>query len=132
MKDIPFVGFASIDMSDGISRKFRTEALAIAETLEIIGEIDSEQNLMILSDPASVFNGISNLSTMSNTSHITQMLKEGRDSQLLLLVADLKTQWKKKGKENLHRFCQITKRDSGESYHERYYRYGSSPWFREI
>jgi hypothetical protein len=52
-------------------------------------------------------------------------LKEGRGSQLLLPVADLKTQWKEKGKEELHSFCQNTKRD-------RYYRNGSSPWFREI
>jgi hypothetical protein len=47
-------------------------------------------------------------------------------------VADLKTQWKMKGKEELHSFCQNTKRDRGESYFERYYRNGSSPWFREI
>jgi hypothetical protein len=47
-------------------------------------------------------------------------------------VTDLKTQWKKKGKEEFHIFCQNTKRDSGESYFERYYRNGSSPWFREI
>jgi hypothetical protein len=43
-------------------------------------------------------------------------------------VADLKAQCKKKGKEELHNFCQNTKRDRGE----RYYRSGSSPWFREI
>jgi hypothetical protein len=47
-------------------------------------------------------------------------------------VADLKAQWKKKGKEVLHNFCQTTKRERGESYFERYYRNGSSPWFREI
>jgi hypothetical protein len=47
-------------------------------------------------------------------------------------VVDLKTQWKKKGKEEPHSFCQNTKRDRGESYFERYYRNGSSPWFREI
>jgi hypothetical protein len=46
-------------------------------------------------------------------------------------VVDLKTLWKKKGKE-LHYFCQNTKRDRGESYFERYYRNGSSPWFREM
>jgi hypothetical protein len=61
-----------------------------------------------------------------------QVTKEGRDSQLLLPVADLKTQWKKKGKEKLHNFCQNTKRDREENYFERYYRNGSSPWFREI
>jgi hypothetical protein len=60
-----------------------------------------------------------------------QAIKEGRDTQLLLPVADLKTKWKKKGKE-LHSFCQNTNRDRGESYFEKYYRNGSSPWFREI
>jgi hypothetical protein len=58
-----------------------------------------------------------------------QSIKEGRDSQLLLPVADIKVQWKKKGKEELHTFCQNTKWDRGESYFERYYRNGSSPWF---
>jgi hypothetical protein len=47
-------------------------------------------------------------------------IKEGRDSQLLLPVADLKAQWKKKGKEELHSFCQNTRRDRGESYFKRY------------
>jgi hypothetical protein len=47
-------------------------------------------------------------------------------------VADLKAQWKKKGKKQLHNFCQNTKRDRGESYFERYYRNGSSPRFREM
>jgi hypothetical protein len=51
---------------------------------------------------------------------------------LLLPVADLKTQWKKKGKEELHSCWQNTKRDGGESYFERCYRNGSSPWFCEI
>jgi ribonuclease HI len=116
--------------------------LAIGETLEIIEKIDTEQNFMIFSDSTSVLKGISNSSTMNNTSHITQMLKdkierlesrgviiqfywipghcrievneradseakqastEGRSSQFLLPVADLKIQWKKKGKE-LHGF----------------------------
>jgi hypothetical protein len=49
-----------------------------------------------------------------------QSIKEGRDSQLLLPVADLKDQWKKKGKEELHNFCQNTEWDRGESYFERY------------
>jgi hypothetical protein len=35
-------------------------------------------------------------------SEAKQAMKEGRHSQLLLPVADLKTQWKKKGKEELH------------------------------
>jgi hypothetical protein len=35
-------------------------------------------------------------------------------------MADLKAQWKKKGKEELHSFYQNTKRDRGESYFERY------------
>jgi hypothetical protein len=39
-----------------------------------------------------------------------QSKKVERDSQLLLPAADLKTQWKKKGKEELHSFCQNTKR----------------------
>jgi hypothetical protein len=56
MEDKPFVGFASIDISDGISRKFRiskiastfnAKAQAIGETLEIIAKTDSEQNLTI-------------------------------------------------------------------------------------
>jgi hypothetical protein len=38
----------------------------------------------------------------------------------------------KKDKEELHSFCQNTKRDRGESYFEWYYKNGSSPWFREI
>jgi hypothetical protein len=46
-----FVGFASIDIKDGHSRKFRiaeiastfmAEALAIGETLEIIEKMDSK------------------------------------------------------------------------------------------
>jgi hypothetical protein len=41
-------------------------------------------------------------------------------------VVDLKAQWKKKGTEELHNFCQNSKRDRGERYFERYYR------FREI
>jgi hypothetical protein len=85
MENKPFVGFASIDINDGCSRKFRianivstfmAEALAIGETLEIVDKIDSEQNFMIFSDSASVLQGISNPSTMNNTSHITQMLKD--------------------------------------------------------
>jgi hypothetical protein len=81
----PFIGFASIDISDGTSWKFRiakiastftAEALAIGETLEIIEKIDSEQNFMIFLDSESVLKGISNTSTMSNISHITQMLKD--------------------------------------------------------
>jgi hypothetical protein len=139
-----------INVSDGISWKFRiakiaftftAEALAIGETLEIIGKIDLDQNFVIFSDSKSMLKEINNTSTMNNTLHITQMLKdkierpelrggkkqfywipghcgvevneiadleakqsiiEGRDSQLLLPVADLKVQWKKKGKEKLH------------------------------
>jgi hypothetical protein len=69
----------------GRSRKFRiakiastftAEALTIGETIEIIEKIDSEQNFMIFSYSASVLKGISNSSTMSNTSHVTQMLKD--------------------------------------------------------
>jgi hypothetical protein len=65
-------------------------------------------------------------------SEAKQTTKEGRDGQLLLPVADLKTQGKKKDKEEFHSFCQNTKRVRGESYFERYYRPGSAPWFREI
>jgi ribonuclease HI len=150
---------------------FIVEALAIGKTLEIIKKIDLEQIFMIFLDSESTLKGISNTSTIKNTSHITETLKDklerlesrgnkiqlhyipgdcevqvnetadleakqsikkGRDSLLLLLMADLKAQRKKKGKEELHSFCQNTKRDRGESYFERYYRNGSSPWFREI
>jgi hypothetical protein len=38
-------------------------------------------------------------------SEAKQAIKEGRDSQLLLPVTDLKTQWKKKGKKGLRSFC---------------------------
>jgi hypothetical protein len=47
-------------------------------------------------------------------------------------VAGLKAQWKKKGKEELHSFCENTKWDRGQNYFERYYKNGSSPWFCEI
>jgi hypothetical protein len=47
-------------------------------------------------------------------------------------VVDTKAQWKKRGKEELHSFCQNNKRDGGKSYLERYYRNGSFPWLREI
>jgi hypothetical protein len=85
MEDKPFVGPASIDIKDGrsmtfwiskIASTFTAEALPIGETLEIIEKIDSEQNFMIFSDSASVLKGISNSSTMNNTSHITQTLKD--------------------------------------------------------
>jgi hypothetical protein len=85
MENKPRVGFASIDINDGRSRKFRIAkiastftavALAIGRTLEIINRIDSEQNFTIVSDLASVLRGISNSCTMNNTSHITHMLKD--------------------------------------------------------
>jgi hypothetical protein len=47
-------------------------------------------------------------------------------------VADLKAHWKKKGKEELHIFCENTKRDRGQNYFERYYKNGSFPWFSEL
>jgi hypothetical protein len=47
-------------------------------------------------------------------------------------VADLKAQWNKKGKDELHTFCQNTKRDRGERCFERYDKNGSAPWFCEI
>jgi hypothetical protein len=40
-----------------------------------------------------------------------QSIKEDRQSQLLLPVADLKAQWKMKGKEELHSFCENIKQD---------------------
>jgi hypothetical protein len=85
LENKPFVGFTSIDINDGRSRKFRiakmtstftAEALAIGETLEIIDKTDSEQNFRIFSDLASVLQGISNSCAMNNTTHITQMLKD--------------------------------------------------------
>jgi hypothetical protein len=85
MENKPFVAFASIDINDGRSWKFRiakiastftAEALAIGETIEIIDKIDSEQNFMIFSESASVLQGFTNSCTMNNTSHVTQMLKD--------------------------------------------------------
>lgn len=112
------------------------EALAIGETSENIEKIDLEQNFVTFSDLESVLKGISNISTMNNTSHITQLLpdkierlesqgekeqyylitghcgvevnetadleaKKGRESQLLLPVANLKFRGKRKEKRNL-------------------------------
>jgi hypothetical protein len=63
MENKPFVGFALIDISGGISWKFgiakiastfRAKALAIGETLEIFDKIDYEQNFVIFSDSESV------------------------------------------------------------------------------
>jgi hypothetical protein len=85
MEKTPFIGFTSIDISEGISWIFRiakivstftVQALAIGETLEIIEKIYPEQNSMIFLDSEIVLKGISNTSTMSNTLHITQMLKD--------------------------------------------------------
>jgi hypothetical protein len=91
MVDKPSVGFASIDIRYGrngrnrrsmkfriskIESTFTAEALEIGETLEIIEKIDSEQNFMIFSDSESLLKGISNSSTMNNTSHITQMCSD--------------------------------------------------------
>jgi hypothetical protein len=59
-------------------------------------------------------------------------IKDGRDSQLSLPVVYLKAQWKNKSKEELHSFCENTKRDRGENYFERYYRNDSSPWLSEL
>jgi hypothetical protein len=85
MENKRFGGFASKHIIDGRNMKFRifkidptftAEALPIGETLEIIEKIHSDQNFMIFSDSASVLKDISNSSTMNNTSHITQMLKD--------------------------------------------------------
>jgi hypothetical protein len=92
----PFVGFALIDVSDGISWKFwiakiastfTAEALAIGETLEIIEKINSEQIFMIFLESESVLKGISNISTMNKTLHITQMLKDE--------IERLESQWER-------------------------------------
>jgi hypothetical protein len=65
VKHKPFGGFAAIDISLGISWKFRVamiaststvEALATDETLGIVEKIDSEQNFAIFSDSESVPN----------------------------------------------------------------------------
>jgi hypothetical protein len=50
---------------------------------------------------------------------LKQSIKEGKNSQLLLPVTDLKTQWKNKDKEELHIFCQNTEQDRRESYFEK-------------
>jgi hypothetical protein len=80
----PFIGLAPIDISDGISWKFKivkiaatlkVEALTIGETLEIIEKMDSEQNFVIFTDSENMLKGIGNTSTMKNTSHITKILK---------------------------------------------------------
>jgi hypothetical protein len=54
---------------------------------------------------------------------------EGRDSQLLLPVADLNAQWKRKGTEELHSSVN-TPRGQRRKLLEGHYRKGSSPWFR--
>jgi hypothetical protein len=59
-----------------IAFTFTAGALAIGETLEILEKIDSEQCFMTFSDLESVLKRISNTSTMDNTSHITQILKD--------------------------------------------------------
>jgi hypothetical protein len=73
MENKPFVGFALMDRSDGISWKFRiakiastftAKALEIGETLEVIEKIVLEQNFVIFSDSESVLKGISNTSAI--------------------------------------------------------------------
>jgi hypothetical protein len=68
MENKQFVRFTTINISGGISWKFKitkiastftAEALAICETLEIIEKIDSEQNSMNFSDSKSMLKGIS-------------------------------------------------------------------------
>jgi hypothetical protein len=46
-------------------------------------------------------------------------------------MADLKAKWKNKSKEELHCFCENIKSDREQTYFERYYKNGPSPWFRE-
>jgi hypothetical protein len=85
MENETFLGFPSIDTSDGGSMKFRIakiastfteEALDIGGTPEIKQKINSEQNFVNFSDLESVLKRISNTSTMNKTSHITQTLKD--------------------------------------------------------
>jgi hypothetical protein len=54
-------------------------------------------------------------------SEAKQAIKEVKHSQLLLPVADLETQRKKKGKKELQSFCQNTERERGERYFEKFY-----------
>jgi hypothetical protein len=63
-----------------------------------------------------------------------QAIKEGRDSQLLLLpVVDLKTQWEKEGaKKSLTASIKTPNVTRGESYFERYCSSGLSPWLPQI
>jgi hypothetical protein len=61
-----------------------------------------------------------------------QSIKEGRDSQLLLPVADLKSPVERERQRGASHFSQNTKWDTGENYFERYHRNGFSPWFCEI
>jgi hypothetical protein len=76
----PFIGFVTLDISDGISWKFRAhikrEALAIGETLQIIDRTDSQQNFMIFSDSESLLTGISDLYNEQHIAHIRLMLKD--------------------------------------------------------
>jgi hypothetical protein len=81
MENKPFVGFASVDISDVISWKFRIaiivstfteEKLATGEILEIIDRTDLKQNFVIFSDLQSVLKGTCDTSTMNNISHNTK------------------------------------------------------------
>jgi hypothetical protein len=69
---------------------------------------------------------------MRADSEAKQSIEEGRDIQIILPVEDLKAHWKKKGKEELHSFCENTKRDRAQNYFERCYKNGSSAWFIEL
>jgi hypothetical protein len=79
MENKQFEGITLIDINDGINWKFRIAKIAstfTAEALAIIKKTVSKQNVVIFSDSESVLKGISNTSTMNNTSRITQMLKD--------------------------------------------------------
>jgi hypothetical protein len=94
MENKLFVVFSVTDISDGISWKFRiakiaptftAEALAIGETLEIIKKNRLGAKFCDFLRLGERSKRISNTSTMSNTSHITQILID-------------KTDWNREGK----------------------------------
>jgi hypothetical protein len=102
MENKPFIGFTLIDLSEGISWKFRiaqaastftAEALAIDETPEIIEKLDIEQYLMIFLDLESMLKGISNMSAVSNTWHMAQNRKTGIMREKNTILLDARVLW---------------------------------------
>jgi hypothetical protein len=74
-----------------------------------IKTLDSRGKNQILLDPGHCGVEVNERATLEAKLSI----KEGRDSHLLLPVADFKAHWKKKGKEEHHNSCENTKRDRG-------------------